>query len=100
MQAAYDLVLTLHSVDTAQAVKEWRVPLGGDGPKTFWKANEIVQTAYELDAGAINQGRYHLDIALERRTAEPQDTAQAEQPGPVARIENIQDKVVVRLVKQ
>jgi hypothetical protein len=100
MQAAFDLVLTLQAADTNQLVKEWRVPLGVDGRKTLWKADEVVNTTYQLDTGIISQEGYHLTIALQSLANDQLEPVKLEN-GPetnFVKIENIQDKIVVRVV--
>lgn len=92
-QAAYEVILTLRNADSNAVLTEWRVPLGSDEAKRFWKAGEVINTTYQFEIEGINQGRYHLDIALQAENSAP--------TGPTStRIENIQDKVVVRLVNR
>lgn len=100
LQQTFEVVLTLRTAAN-RVVKEWRVPLGTAGPKTFWKAGEIATTIYQLETDTIGQGRYHLDIALRDAL-----TGQVEPANPddgagqsFTRIEDIQDKVVVRVVR-
>ncbi|NJN93037.1 MAG: hypothetical protein HC875_02575 [Anaerolineales bacterium] len=98
-EAAFDLLLTLRAADTDQMIKEWRLPLGTAEAKTFWKAGEVVNTDYQLDLSGLINGRYHLDLALQdstRNQVEPvkQDDGSEK---PVFRIENIQEKIVVRI---
>lgn len=97
----FDLVLTLRAVDTAQAVKEWRVPLGASEPKALWKAAEIVETAYRLETGDLANGRYHLDLSLQdHASGQIEPVKQGDGPETTfARLENIQEKIVVRVGK-
>jgi hypothetical protein len=98
-EETFDLILTLRAANSTEPLKEWQVPLGSDRAKTFWKANEVITTIYQLEAASLAGSAYHLDIALRN-----QATGQLE---PVTlndgtdttfvRIENIQDKVVVRI---
>jgi hypothetical protein len=93
-------VLTLQAADTNQLVKEWRVPLGVDGRKTLWKANEVVNTTYQLDTGIVSQEGYHLTIALQSLANDQLEPVKLENglETNFVKIENIQDKIVVRVV--
>jgi hypothetical protein len=74
------------------------MPLGVDGYKTHWKAAEVTTTIYRLEAEAL-AGPYHLDIALQDRANDrwiPVLTT-GESATTELRIENIQDKIVVRI---
>ncbi len=99
LQEAFDLLLTLRAADTNQVIKEWQVPLGTDTAKAFWKAGEVINTIYRFEAGALVGGRYHLDIVLQNRTLERTEPVKPDESPETtfARIENIQDKIVVRV---
>jgi 4-amino-4-deoxy-L-arabinose transferase-like glycosyltransferase len=86
----FDLRLTLRRADTGEVAQTWRVPLGGAEAKKLWKAGEVVTTAYSFEIGQTVAEPYHLDIALENR-------ADGQPVGSVVRLENIQDKIVVRV---
>lgn len=93
-EAAFDLRLTLRESGTEAVVSGWQVPLGNDAPKNIWQKGEVVSSGYRFDMDALTTGRYHLDIAVENRaTGETESVSGA----PFVRIENIQDKVVVRV---
>jgi hypothetical protein len=98
LAAAFDLRLALRAMSTDQVVKEWQVPLGSSEAKAAWKAGEVVTTIYQLEAGTVTGDGYHLDVTvvnLSTGLAEP--VAQAEgSAGEFVRIENIEDKIVVR----
>lgn len=97
----FDVVLTLRAADTAQVIREWRVPLGAGEAKTLWKSGEVVESGYRLDTGGLSSGRYHLDIALKAHSSadfEPIKTADGSE-ATFARIEDIQGKIVVRVEK-
>jgi hypothetical protein len=101
-QGAFDLWLTLRNADTDLVIKEWRLPIGNNGVKTFWKAGEVVGTPYRLEVETPVQGRYDLDIAVRDR-ADGQFEADRSGEGSettFARIENIQDRMVVRVTDQ
>lgn len=95
----FDLLLTLRAADTAQVVKEWRVPLGGSEAKALWKAAEIVETGYRLETGDLAKGHYHLDLSLEDHTSgQIEPVKQGDGPETTfARLENVQEKIVVRV---
>jgi hypothetical protein len=95
---AFDLRLTLRAANTDQVVEEWQVPLGSSAAKAAWKAGEVVTTIYQLEAGAVTGEGYHLDVALVNlSTGLMEPVAQAEgSAGEFVRLENIQDKIVVR----
>ena len=98
-EETFDLLLTLRAADTTQVIKEWRVPLGASEAKTLWKTGEVIHTTYLLEAETINTGRYHLDVALQNHTTsqiEPAKQADGIET-PFIRIENIQEKIVVRV---
>jgi hypothetical protein len=101
-EAAFELLLTLRAADTGQALKEWRLPLGAGQAKTLWKTGEVINTTYPLEAETISTGHYHLDVALQNKMS-----GQIEPVKPVdgsensfIRLENIQEKIVVRVVSQ
>ncbi len=96
---AFDLWLTLRAADTAQVIKEWRVPLGAGDQKALWKVGEVVETGYRLDTGGLNNGRYHLDIALKAHHSDHFEPVKAAAGSETTftRIENIQDRLVVRV---
>ena len=100
MQAAFDLLLTLRAAGTNQIIKEWRLPLGVGEPKTFWKANEVINTSYQLETGLINQGDYHLGLTLESRASGQVERIKLDDNTHITstEIKNIQDKIVVRVV--
>ena len=98
-EGAFDILLTLRAADSDQVVKVWQVPLGGREARSIWKAEEVVNTIYQLEAEALTRGRYHLDIALKNR-ANGQVEAVKSSDGletSYVRVENIQDKIVVRV---
>ncbi len=98
-EGAFDLVLTLRAADTGQLVTVWRAPLGTAGPKTIWKAGEVVTTIYQFEANPAAKTGYHLDIALQNQ-ADGQLVSTTLPDGSetdAVRIENIQDKIVVRV---
>jgi hypothetical protein len=95
---AFDLELTLRAAGSGQAVKIWRLPLGGEPAKTAWKRGEVLTAIYELEEGPTPGAAYHLDLALVNRStgrAEPANLADGS-AAEFVRIENIQDKIVVR----
>jgi hypothetical protein len=100
-EEAFDLLITLRDSASDTALKTWQVPLGSSGTKAFWKANEVINTTYPLEADALAGAAFHLDIALQNQaTGQPvpvrlNDDEQVD----YVRIEDIQDKVVVRLSK-
>ena len=93
-EAAYEIRFTLRAADTEEALQTWQVPLGRDGAKVMWQQAEVISSIYQFDLVALTNGRYHLDIALQNQT-----TGNIEQAGDrsFVRIEDIQDKVVVRV---
>ncbi|MBN1995499.1 MAG: glycosyltransferase family 39 protein [Anaerolineae bacterium] len=100
-QESFDLLLTLRQAETNQTLKQWSAPLGGEFPKTLWKAGEVVTTLYQFNVGAMTGGSYHLDIALKNmatRQVEPVKLTNGSETNFV-RIENIQDKIVIRVIK-
>jgi hypothetical protein len=98
-EGTFDLVLTLRHADTDQVVKEWRLPLGTGEAKTLWKFDEVLETPYLLDVGATVPGRYHLDIALQNLSTDRLEPVQSNEGAETmfVRIENIQDRMVVRV---
>lgn len=101
-QETFDLLLILRTADTAQVIKEWHIPLGAGEAKALWKTGEVINTIYPLEAGMLSAERYHLDIALQNHTTgqtEPVKLADGLEM-PFMRIENIQEKIVVRVVSQ
>lgn len=97
--AAFDIILTLRDAGTNQPLRTWQVPLGSNQARQMWQAGEVVGTPFEFEAGALVGGRYHLDIALQNRASgQPVFSRPAGGPeSPFVRIENIQDKIVVRV---
>jgi hypothetical protein len=101
-EGMFDLLLTLRAAETDQVVKEWRVPLGTGEAKAFWKEGEVINTGYQLEMGSLINGRYHLDLALQNPTrdhVEPVKQGDGRET-TFARIENIQEKIVVRIGSQ
>jgi hypothetical protein len=99
LRNSFDLILTLRPADgPAQAIETWQLPLGSDGAKDFWKAGEVVSTIYPLALPAVSRGSYHLDISLRNSRTGQLELIRAgpEAGSDVVRIENIQDKIVVR----
>jgi hypothetical protein len=99
MEAVFDLGLTLRAADSGQVTGEWHVPLGGDTPKRLWKSGEVVTTLYRLEATVTPGRRYHLDITL---SSQPGDQLKPVTTDPTdqrryVRIEDVQDKIVVRV---
>ena len=101
-EETFDLLLTLRAADPDQVIKEWRVPLGAAEAKTFWKMGEVINTTYLLEAETLSTGRYHLDIALQNRGSGQIEPIKREDgvETPFIRIENIQEKIIVRVVHQ
>jgi hypothetical protein len=101
-EAAFDLLLTLRAADTGQVVKEWRVPLGAGEAKTLWKRGEVINTTYPLEAETFSTGQYHLDVALQNQaTGQTEPVKKTDSAETLfVRIENIQEKIVVRVVSQ
>ncbi len=99
LEAAYEVTLTLRAAGNEAVLKRWRLPLGRDEAKTQWKANEVVNTIYELAATVAPGSGYHLDITLHKQGQEhPLPIILADgSTTPFVRIENIQDKIVVRV---
>ena len=106
LQEAFDVFMALRSAKTGRVIKEWQVPLyasDSDRPKTTWKAGEIAFTTYQLDTGDLSTGEgYHLDVGLLNHSngqLEPvvQDDDKVD---TFLRIENIQEKVVVRTANE
>ena len=100
MQAAFDVLLTLRDPATNEAIKYWRVPLGLNGPKEFWKRGEVITTIYGFEVENITGKHYHLDIALQNQANDQPEPIQLAD-GTTTRfitIENIQDKMVTRIV--
>ncbi len=92
----FDIVLTLRQAQSGEALKEWREPLGKDGAKTVWKAGEIIDTPHKFATGALS-GAFNLEVALvDQATGQPMPVNGQNQP---VRIENIQDKIMVRVTK-
>ncbi len=101
-EETFDLVLTLRNADPDQVVKEWRLPLGTGEAKTLWKAGEVIETTYPLDIEATVTGRYHLDLALQNRATGHIEPVRSDEGVETmfVRIENIQDRLVVRVSGQ
>ncbi len=97
-EASFDLLLTLLNADTAEVIATWQVPLGVNQAKTFWKANEVVATIYQFEVEALAGGRYHLDIGLQNRATGQIEPVTGGTQSDSVRIEQIQDKVVVRVL--
>jgi hypothetical protein len=102
LQEAFDVLMALRSVKTGQAIKEWQVPLYSSDskkPKTLWKAGEIAFTTYQLEVGDLSTERgYHLDLSLlnhSKGQLEPVEQ-DGDLVGTFLRLEDIQDKIVVR----
>jgi hypothetical protein len=92
METAFDLQLTLQEADSNQTIQVWRVPLGE--AKTAWKINEVVGIPYQFEVNIASEQQYHLELALyEHGATHPLDLIDSDS----VRLENIQDKVVVRL---
>ena len=99
LQNAFDIRLTLRQANNPdQVVKTWQAPLGVNGPKRFWKDDEVINTIYQLEAETVSGDDYHLDISLQNVTT--QEIEPVRQANSVAadfiRIENIQERIVVR----
>ncbi|RME70276.1 MAG: hypothetical protein D6784_16980, partial [Chloroflexi bacterium] len=61
-----------------------------DGARQVWQAGEVLAAGYRLELDALPGERYHLDVALLPAGA-------AEPVGDSVRIEDVQDKIVVRV---
>ncbi len=102
LQEAFDILITLRSAKTGQVIKEWQVPLYSSDPKmpkASWKSGEIVFTTYRLRVEDLStEEGYHLDISLLNHSrGQPEPVKQdGDAGGSFVRIENIQDKIVVR----
>ena len=98
-EEAFNLLITLRDAASDTALKTWQVPLGSGGTKAFWKTNEVINTTSQLEADVLMGAGFHLDIAVQNQaTGQPvpaglSDGSQVD----FIRIEDIQDKVVVRL---
>ncbi|MEW5959035.1 MAG: hypothetical protein AB1801_14985, partial [Chloroflexota bacterium] len=101
-EGAFDIVFTLRAADSDQVVETWRAPLGVTEAKTFWKAGEVVTTLYQFKGGALVGGRYHLDIALQDQAGHPVQPIRPNSGSAASpvRIEQIQDKIIVRVAGQ
>ncbi len=98
LERAFDLVLALRPAAGDQVVREWRVPLGVPQVKDFWKAGEVITTLYELEAATTPGAAYHLDLTLVDQ-ADGRPVPVEREDGTTAgfiRLENIQDRIVVR----
>jgi hypothetical protein len=101
-QGAFDILVTLRSGQTGQVLGKWRVPLyslDSSESKTSWKAGEIVYVPYQLELrDLLPEGSYDLDLALFNRSSgrlEPVGL-DGNTEATFLRIDNIQDKVIVR----
>jgi hypothetical protein len=97
-QESYELLVTLRQAETNEMVQNWQLPLGLVGPKAQWKAQEVLNTIYQLETQVALGQRYHLELAVQKiNTAQPEPiTLPDGSVTEVLRIEDIQDKVVVR----
>lgn len=102
LEQAFDLRLTLRPGGSDRVEKEWVLPLGAGEPKTLWKAGEIFGAIYQLDINVARSGSYDLDIALvDRASGRVVPVKVGNEAGPpFVRIENLQNKVAVRVVEQ
>jgi hypothetical protein len=99
-EGSFDLIFTLREATSNEPVKSWQIPLGSGQAKSFWKTGEVINTIHQFEAGALVGGRYHLDISVQDRATgqfEPVNSGSAEN---AVRIENLQDKIVVRVEDQ
>jgi hypothetical protein len=76
--------------------------LGTGEAKAVWKEGEVINAGYQLEMGGLINGRYHLDLALQDSTSdhvEPVKQGDGRET-TFARIENVQEKIVVRIGNQ
>lgn len=95
---SFDVLVSLVDAQSGQTLKSWRNPLGKGPAKTVWKAGEVIDTPYRFETGALS-GAFHLDVALVDRASGKVVPAKTQQGQTVdaVRIENIQNKITVRV---
>jgi 4-amino-4-deoxy-L-arabinose transferase-like glycosyltransferase len=99
-EGTVELQLTLRAADSGQILQAWQLPLPGELPKTLWQANEVVITPYRLNLAAPPGGAVHLDVALTDSAGRPLPVeVSGKQTAPHLRLENIQNKIVVRVAE-
>ena len=96
---ALDLSLTLREAGTGQVINTWQAPLAGSTEKAAWAAGETIEATYQFEVETPLQGNYHLDITVFTGTNGAQAEPLPLDNGPdqdYFRIENVQDKIIVR----
>lgn len=88
VRGAFAVRLTLRAAPSERVIHQWRLPLAD---KQSWQAGEVVNTSYHLPVDSLGESRYHLDLSLH-------EAATGAEPGSI-RIEDIQDKVIVRVTQ-
>jgi hypothetical protein len=93
------LIVTMRDNSTDQIFNSWQVSLGKTDASNLWQAGQIINTVYRLDVKGLMDGRYNLEIGLISQNQSHSGSVEldADDVETILEIDNVQEKVVVRL---